>query len=384
MSADKKLRIGILTIHAAINYGSMLQAYALQRAVETEASGDSVELIDYQPPCIMDGYSLNLLKNARNPKCFLKYCINFRDRKKRNQVFRKFSGDFFHLSHRKYTNAQQLRRDCTNWNVVLLGSDQVWNPEIVKMDRVFWLDFAEKSFKACFSSSFGTTSIPETYQKALTQALRGFDEIAVREPSAAAMLSDVDKPVTVTCDPVFLLSAQQWEAVERKPKEVPDHFFLMYTVERNEKLEVLVRETAAYFGTPVVDLGIRSNPREYFGVHSPEYGPREFLYLIHHADYMATNSFHGTAFAIIFKKKCVSMLHHSRGTRIQELTEVAGRSGWILSEDATVSDVIRRFTEACEGDGSRLEERIAASRAYLKNMLADARSVKCGGTNGEH
>lgn len=383
MSADKKLRIGILTIHGAVNYGSMLQAYALQREMEAVAGDDAVVLIDYLPPCIMDAYSLNPLKNMGNPKQFLKYCVNFRDRRKRNRVFREFAQDYFHLSPRKYTNGKQLKRDCANWNVIVVGSDQVWNPEIVKKDRTFWLEFAEKCYKASFSSSFGTTQIPESYRNALMQALKRFDSIAVREPSAAAMLSDMARPVTITCDPVFLLSAGQWGAVERKPEGVPDRYFLMYTVERNKKLEALVREAAEYFGLSVVDLGIRNNPRAYFGVHSPEFGPREFLYLIHHADFMVTNSFHGTAFAGIFQKKCISIHHHSRGTRIRELAELTGRSGWILSEDAAVSDAIRLFTEAREDDASPLEERIAASRAYLENMLADARSAQCGGTDEE-
>lgn len=378
MSTDNKLRIGILTIHAAINYGSMLQAYALQRAIETEAPADAVELIDYLPPYIMDGYSLNPLKNLGSLKSFAKYCINFSDRKKRNRVFEKFSRDCFRTNGRKYTNSLQLKKDGGNWDVCILGSDQVWNPEIVAQDRAFWLDFAEGSYKASFASSFGTTSIPESYRKELVQALNGFDKIAVREPSAAHMLSDVIHPITVTCDPVFLLSAEQWAELERKPKDIPDRYILFYTVERNEKLEALAKQAAEHYGIPVVDVGFRGNPRGYFGLHSPEYGPREFLYLIRHADYMATNSFHGTAFATIFRKKCVSVLHHSRGTRIRELAELAGRSRYILPEDAAVSDVIKLFEGAPEDDYSFLNGRIAASKAYLKDMLAEARASKFG------
>lgn len=384
MNSETKRRIGILTIHSAVNYGSVLQAYALQKHLEADANGDTVELIDYQPPCIMDGYSLNPLKNLSNPKRFLKYCVTFHDRKIRNRAFREFTRDCLHLSAKTYTNSQQLSRDCANWNVFVLGSDQVWNPEIVKDDRAFWLEFAKTGYKATFSSSFGTTKVPESYRKALICALNGFQKIAVREPSAADILSGVTQPVAVTCDPVFLLSAGQWEALARKPKDVPDHYILLYTVERNEKLEELVREAAAYYGIPVVDLGARSNPREYIGVHSPAYGPREFLYLIRHANYMATNSFHGTAFSIIFNKRCIGMLHHSRGTRIRELAELAGRSRFILPEDASLSDVTRLFTETNETENTLLNNRIAASGIYLQNILEEARLLQGGGTNEEY
>lgn len=374
MSNKNKLRIGILTIHAAINYGSMLQAYALQHQLEAYAPEDSVELIDYLPACIMDQYSLNPLKNLHGVKNFLKYCVDFPSRRRRNRAFGSFAGDCFHTGA-AYRTARQLEEHGDRWDVCVLGSDQVWNPEIVEDDPSFWLEFAKNSWRASFASSFGTTSIPDGYLARLVSALQGFGNIAVREPSAAQMLAGVEKPITVTCDPVFLLSAQEWEKLERKPREVPEHYIVLYTVQRNEKLEELVKQTAAHYGIPVVDLGIRGNPKGYFGIHSPDYGPREFLYLIRHADYMATNSFHGTAFATIFGKKCASVLHRSRGTRIRELAELADRSRYILPEDACAADMIRCLDEDREEDASRLNRRIEESKQYLKQMLDCARAA---------
>lgn len=379
MDMDHKLRIGILTIHAAINYGSMLQAYALQAQLEAEGGENRVELIDYLPPYIMNGYSLNPLKHLGDPKDFLKYLLNLGQRTKRNKVFESFARDCFRLSDRAYTDASQLEADSANWDVCLLGSDQVWNPEIVADDRAFWLEFAKHKYKACFSSSFGTTAIPELYKDGLIRALKTFDKLSVREPSAAAMLTDVEKTIAVTCDPVFLLSADQWAELERKPAQVPERYIVMYTVERNEKLEALVKQLSVHYGIPVVDMGIRSDPRGYFGIHSPEYGPREFLYLIHHADYMVTNSFHGTAFGTIFKKKCVSILHRSRGTRIRELLELADRSRYILPEDASTEQLVHCFDREQEEDTSCLQDTIAASKTYLKDMLMQAELTVFGG-----
>lgn len=381
MCAKKALRIGILTIHAAINFGSMLQAYALQHEVEECAEEDAVELINYLPPYIMDGYSLNPFKNMSSLRSFLKYCVDITGRVRRNRVFEEFARDFFHTTAKKYRSNEELSRDNRNWDVCLLGSDQVWNPEIVEQDRAFWLAFAD-GYKACFSSSFGTTSIPEEYLEALKKTLNSFDRIAVREPSARQMLSGVEKPIEVTCDPVFLLSAEEWTALERKPEGIPEHYMLLYTVERNEKLEALTKSTAASYGIPVVDVGFRSDPRGYCGVHSPGFGPREFLYLIRHADYMATNSFHGTAFATIFRRKCVSILHRSRGTRIRELAELSGRSRYILQEDAGVDDVRNVFASPAEDDYTGLNERIYHSKAYLRQMLTQAREKQQGGSNG--
>ncbi len=383
MCNKKTLRVGILTIHAAFNFGSMLQAYALQNAVECCGDGDKTELIDYLPPCIMDGYSLNPFKNMGSPRSFLKYCVDIPNRVRRNRVFEEFAQDFFHTSPKQYQSNGELYRDRRNWDVCLLGSDQVWNPEIVKQDKAFWLAFAD-GYKASFASSFGTTSIPTEYLDALKQSLNGFDQIAVREPSARQMLSGVEKPIEVTCDPVFLLNAEEWAALERKPEGIPEHYMLLYTVERNEKLETLTQNTAAGYGIPVVDVGFRSNPRGYCGIHSPDFGPREFLYLIRHADYMTTNSFHGTAFATIFQRKCVSILHRSRGTRIRELAELSGRSRYILPGDASAEDVRNVFAGPEEDDYTALNERIAHSKVYLRQVLAQAREKHPGGSNGNN
>ena len=377
MNRDYNLRIGILTIHAAINYGSMLQAYALQRYLEAE--GNTVELIDYLPPCIMDGYSMNPLKHLDSPRQLAKYLVNLPARRKRNRVFAEFSGDCFRLSPRAYANASQLEADSDNWDVCLLGSDQVWNPDIVADDRAFRLEFAKNNYKACFSSSFGTNAIAKPYIEKLVQALTSFQKLSVREPSAVALLAGMEKPIAVTCDPVFLLSAAQWAELERKPKNVPEHYVLMYTVERNEKLEQRVKQLSDHYGIPVVDAGIRSNPRDYFGIHSPEYGPREFLYLVRHADYMVTNSFHGTAFGAVFHKKCISILHHSRGTRIRELAELTGRSRYILPEEASIEQMLCCLQMEQESDASGLQERIVASRMYLQDVLDHAKDTIFGG-----
>lgn len=372
MNTDRKKRIGILTIHAAHNYGSMLQAYALQRTVEDLAPCAAVELIDYLPGCIMDGYSMNPLKNMRSPRMLVKYCLDLPQRIRRSRSFGGFARDCFHLSSKSYTNDAQLSADVSRWDMCILGSDQVWNPEIVSRDRAFWLNFCQESYKASFASSFGTTGIPADYLAQLTDTLRDFDAIAVREPSAKDMLAPADKPITVTCDPVFLLTAGQWAALERKPENLPEHYVLLYGVERNLHLEDLARKAAEHYGLPLVDAGIRSNPMDYFGIHSPDYGPREFLYLVRHADFMATNSFHGTAFGTIFGKKCVSVLHRSRGTRIRELAELADRSGYILPEDASPEELFRRFDQEHPEDDSCLRQRIAESKAYLRRILAQA------------
>lgn len=368
MITEKK-HIGILTIHAAINYGSALQAYALQHRMQAENPNADLEIINYLPACIMDQYSNNILNNMKDIKTFIKFCLNFKNRRIRNTQFKEFSDKFFSLSAENYKSNTELKRDSENWDACILGSDQVWNPDIVEDDPAFWLDFMKEGYKATFSSSFGTMDVPRKYLDNLERELENFDRISVREPSAKDMLHQVNKEITVTCDPVFLLSAEEWSKIERKPDGIPSEYILLYTVEKNEKIEDIVKDISKEYNLPIVDLGVRNNPRSYFGIHSSRFGPQEFIYLIHNAKYVFTNSFHGTAFATIFHKKSISILHRSRGTRIRELCDLAGRMHLILPELATIGEVKKVLDKDLCDDYSLLDLRIEASKQYIKELL---------------
>ena len=372
MSEHQPLRMGILTIHAALNYGSMLQAYALQSTLESLAPDSSVELIDYLPGIIMDRYASDIRKHLKNMPELAKWALTLRTRYRKNRAFRGFASEYFHLSPKSYEREAELQKDAQRWNVCILGSDQVWNPDIIGNDKTFFLDFASDSLKASFASSFGTEKVNGSFLNMLLDSLQSFEHLAVREASAARILEPLQKPVFVSCDPVFLMSGDQWRSMARRPKQVPDHYILYYSVQRNDAAENLARKLSAHYGLPIVDAGSRNNPLKYIGLHDPDIGPAEFLYLVDHADFVVTNSFHGTAFGTIFRKKCISLVHRTRGTRIRELAQLAERGEYLVDEHTAPADVIALLDREVIAVGGGLAQTIAGSRDYLKNVIRSA------------
>ena len=154
MMADNYNKVGILTIHAARNYGSMLQAYALQTTVERIVPDTKVELIDYLPPRVMDIYSLDIRKHWKQPKRLAAFLLNYSSKVRRDRVFRDFSKRYFHLTDSIFCSNKDLVSLGDQWDVCILGSDQVWNRDIVGDDPAFILDFVRKGRKLSFSSSF--------------------------------------------------------------------------------------------------------------------------------------------------------------------------------------------------------------------------------------
>lgn len=376
------MRFGLLTIHAAVNFGSALQAAAFLNYMQKLCPEDSVELIDYRPAVIMDPYSVHPGKNWGSAKQITRYLLSWRERKERNRVFERFFEKYFVLSDAVYREEEELEKDSCRWDAVLLGSDQIWNPQIVGYGKAFFLSFCRDVFRASFAGSFGTTNIPETYRKELISELKNFEMVSVREPSAKTLLKEMEdygeKEIAVVSDPVFLLSEEEWTEIEKRPKQIPKEYIAVYTVQRNSALENLVKKIGERYHLPVIDLGLRTRKSDYLGQHSASYGPEEFVYLIHHAQLVFTNSFHGTAFGTIFRKKCISMLHKERGTRLKELAELSGRTVYIVPEQITVNELQTILSKEIDNDYSKLDKRIAQSKEFLTEAVRRAHETYRG------
>lgn len=369
MMPDNNNKVGVLTIHAARNYGSMLQAYALQTTVERIVPDSKIELIDYLPPRVMDIYSLDIRKHWKQPKRLAAFLLNYSSKFRRDRVFENFAKRYFHLTDSNYCSIEELITVGDRWDTCILGSDQVWNRDIVGDDPAFILDFVRKGRKVCYSSSFGTQYVDPDWSEKIQDRISDFDAVAVREQSAADILRAANREIFVTCDPVLLISRNNWVAISAKPEGIPAHYILYYSVERNSAAENLVKKMAEESGLPIVDAGVRNNPMGYLGIHSSDFGPQEFLNLVANADFVVTNSFHGTAFSFIFEKKVICMLHHTRGTRIRELAALAGREDCVVEEQISVSDAMKVLNCQIPKIGEDLRKNIDDSMAYLHAVL---------------
>lgn len=303
--------IGLLTFHAAHNYGSVLQAYATQSVLDS--LGLSNEIVNYRLPNQLVYY--NTFYSPRfGTKTFLHRlaCLpEIRLRNRRRREFERFIGDNLRLSSRCFHSIGQLRNEAAPYSVLLVGSDQVWNrhcaaefatepPESV---LAYLLAFGPPDAKRiAFSSSVGSMRLDELRE--FTPQLKAFHAISMRESSAADMVSEIiGHPVATTLDPTLMLDRESWKPLCQPTPLTDGDYVLVYSLKKLPQFLPLLRSVRAYArkrGLGVVSIAPFS-PLLAPGVRNAiSAGPREFLSLVSHAKLVLTDSFHGTAFSVNF------------------------------------------------------------------------------------
>ena len=324
-------------MHKVENVGSALQAYALQRVVES--LGYECELIDYLYPTIEHlAYQDRIVQVQELSILNLILCLLRKTkallRKKTVNPFEQFYSDNFHCSKQSFCNRLQLQSDCPMYDIYMSGSDQVWNPQYIGFDTSFFLDFApEGARKISYASSFSINKLPVEFTKAYQRELMKFDRISVRERSGVNIVKELTgKNCENVCDPTLLLNAEQWaELAEQSMFKTDEHYILVYLMayaynpypDVYDYIERVYKQLniPIVFFNPLVER--KFNIRE---IHVSVKGPNEFLYLFSHADYVITDSFHGTAFSLIFQKPFITCIQnrYSIDSRITDLLDEVG------------------------------------------------------------
>ena len=194
------MKIATLTFHRAINYGASLQTFALYDYLRKNRKDDSVGVLDYLSPLFKKRYSRKI--DFRNPKKAVYLILTHRSGKKKELKFRRFLEDNINLI--PFDEAGTVDK-------CFVGSDQVWNGEIVGYDNNFLLDFLSDEKKLSYAASIGVTELSDK-EKQWLKRTESFYDISVRESSAAELIKSVTgRECTVVPDPVFLLSKNEWQ-----------------------------------------------------------------------------------------------------------------------------------------------------------------------------
>lgn len=326
------MRIGVLTLHNAINYGSVLQTYATQHLLE--GMGHDVEIIDYR--------NAEIEKTYKYPKPHISKIFKetvasfvisyFYKRKKR--AFAKFFKDYMHVSPKRYY-ARKLA--ISGYDVILVGSDLVWDSSFTGgLDNFYWGNFDrdEKTKLAAWSASMFVGSVTPT----ITKDLSNFDYISVRESSMKALLSPLTgKDVTHIIDPTLLLDKAQWSEIHVPVKE--RHYVLVYTYTFEWEVIETAKRLANIKGLNVIVINPMLNAKVKKGYKQCA-GPAEFVSYIRDADYVIANSLHGTAFAINLEKPFYSFIKEGTSdVRRESILKQLGLENRIISENETFGDI---------------------------------------------
>lgn len=348
--------IGILTYHFAHNYGAMLQAYALKQYLIN--SEFDAEIINYCPEQIRKQYSIGF--ETITYRNFWWKAKNNLARKKQYKLFEEFHKKM--LCDHVEVEPVMLGEYSRNFDTIIVGSDQVWNTSINFDDPNYFLEFVDKDTKKYgYAISLGSIKMSKTMRDLIDRNIYSFDRVSFREKTAVLFLNEVYKQrYPVTCDPVFLLSVDDWNIILKRPdSRFPEKYILYYSLQDDENLRSAVMEQAERENLPIVSIHPLCKKDRVADFNLTDVGPREFLWLIKNAEYVASNSFHATAFSIIFSKKAIIRPHPVLGDRNKDLLSLVRGN-----QDLQKGDIYR-FDYA---NWEQLNSMIEYSKCFLSGM----------------
>jgi hypothetical protein len=343
-------KIAILTFFKSGNFGGELQAYALQKKLRL--MNYNVEVIHQLRPNTPGFKSTENFKplielsdsvskkNKRN--MWLAKKIDFIARiifskrfKVRNQKFLNFEEKHINLTKTIYYNFDELYAAKLNFDIFIVGSDQVWNYTNGFSSEPYFLTFAPKrSTKISYAASFGHADLPESIKDKYSKWLRDFDRISTREIQGERIVKEITSlPCQTVLDPTLVLSREEWDILFSDKPIVNEKYILIYTLVESKFILELSRRVATELGiTKIIRLIPNCWTREVYSYVENVYdaGPIEFINYFRNASFVLTNSFHGTAFSVNFNIPFYTIprenkKNNSRFFSLLELTNLENR-----------------------------------------------------------
>ena len=353
------MRIAMLTVNVYDNYGNTLQKYALYRTLKKFA--DFVEVLRHHEAKTFTPYALELSPDyVGNVRSAAFKCV-------RENKFK----DFDDANIRTRFDLPYLEDLADEYDFFVVGSDQVWNPDLCVPGN--FLEFAPQEKRIAYAASIAVPELPSNIVDYYREKISAIPRVSVRESEGADLVEKITgkRPIQLL-DPVFLLDADEWRTIAKPPrwlrkKIYGNGYLLSYFF--NGKPPEEVRTLAADLNLPVVNLLDPDNFDHYIT------GVEEFLYLVDNAACLCTQSFHGAAFALIFKRPFV-VYKIQRGrmvqrfSRLESLLELFG-----LSDRATDTDLELKIDSPLDINFARRDEVLPIERERAFNFLSEALGV---------
>lgn len=381
--AKNNANIGILTFHCSDNFGAMLQAYGLKKFLCDR--NRTAEIVRYEPFYMTGRHwflpyvpkkgkkegrwgGLDLWNMLGGLKGNLGRGPVFWKRRANMRHFRK--AYLIHKGQKKALSCGRLKS--LPYEYYIVGSDQIWNPEITcGLREAYFGAFDSKSRKRviAYAASFGGTEIAPQYDADFAGLIKSVDAVSMREEAAIPYIKRFyGREVTAVLDPVFLPGREAFQAIEKKPGRTG--YILVYITETNQDLCEYVQRLAREKGLDVVEICAGSMSTKAGFEIDYTAGPAEFLGYIQEAEYVVSNSFHAVAFSIIFRKKFLAFLHSNRGARIRNILQIHGLEDRICTGGAECNiDAPVDWEKVAR----RTREKVKEAEEFLcKNIPADA------------
>lgn len=363
------MKIGILTFHRALNYGAVLQCYALQETLRSE--GHKVEVIDYRPNCVeryRKLFNWDEWKNfsiASRIKRLLFAPLYVYNTIRAVSAFDSFIANYLQTSKR----VKGIDDIPNNYDAIVFGSDQIWSPQICEgCDPVYWGQFKKgKTIFVTYAPSYGGHNIITDRDKVtIKDHIKVFDALSTREGSLRDCLSGLtDKPVRMVLDPTLLASREVFDKIAVKPHE--ENYVLLFTVEEVSGAYEFAKQIAEEKGiNKVIKLTAIPNVRNMEDDVRSAVTPGEFCGYFKYARYCVVVSFHGTSFSLIFEKDFYT-LRSPKEDRARNLLSHVGLESRMVKPDNVKGETAVSYS----GVREKLEAMRNDSLSYLNSAIAN-------------
>lgn len=383
-------KVAIVSCYFMRNYGSVLQAYATQKILdnfgienETICIKGLEKEIKLRKMKYFIGKILDL-DTIKNKWIVVKHNISkklnvdgFKGKMyKRSQAFDKFL-PLFNISS-EYSSFNELRKAANNYSNVIVGSDQLWLPSNIAADyyTLNWVPVGIN--KISYATSFGVGSLEGKFKKLAKMFLTRIDNLSVREQSGQKIIKEVaGVDAKIVCDPTLLFTAEEWLDIQTKESLVEGKYIFCYFIGNNLDQREFVKKLKKETGYKIVALQhideyIKSD--EKFADEAPyDVTPGDFINLIRNAEYICTDSFHGSVFSILNEKKFFAFRRFKPGrkvstnSRLDSLFNLLKLQERFISSDADVKKCIEM-----DIDYKAVHKKLGEFRDESKKFLLDA------------
>lgn len=366
------MKIGIVTFQCADNYGALLQCYALWKLLKNYCP--DTEVIDYRNPAVEKVYTrYTKLQRPiyRSLKTNVRAFLTGRIYRRRKAGFERLREkiDF----SRSYTREEALAA-LPDYSLVFAGSDQIFNPDITYgFDDVYFLQAKGDFQKVTYAASVGNLSNSLMQSEEFLDRLGSFDRLSFREANLTVYALEKGLDAVQVVDPTLLLTQDEWDAAVldvQAPADSP--YLLLYYLEYNDDLIQAAESLARKRGLLIYSFGRRwkkmLTPEGRLYRYCDDAGPLDFVKLIRDAACVVTNSFHGTAFSVIYRKDVFIFRHSTSSARVESIADMCGITNRIFSSydefdtrQTTENDIV--YNE------ERMAEAIRMSKEFIKETV---------------
>lgn len=358
-------KVAIVSCYFQHNYGSMLQAYATQMALDKlgyenetinifgfNSEIKRAKILYFVKASLTSDILLSKAGMARNVLVKRisrsKYATNS---KIRAEKFNSFSKAKFRLS-RIYHSKAELGEVCPEkYSAVVVGSDQLWLPGNIAADY-YTLNFVPQTVNTiAYATSFGQSSLPKDSAEKASVFLKKIRHIGVREESGQKLVKQLTgRSVPIVCDPTLLFTGDEWMSIQVNEPIVKGRYILCYFLGNNPPHREFAKRLKVETGCKIIALThldeyVKSD--EGYADSTPyDIDPADFLNLVRNAEYVCTDSFHCSVFSILYKRQFFTFRRYTRKTRqstnsrLDTLFNSLGISGRVMNGDEDIKKCV--------------------------------------------